>query len=811
MGYGTYTYQKFPIDYLVGVYGSNALSPSAPPVGGSIVVTGTVPPGLTANVGSNTLSGYATTEGDYNIVVTVKNSGNITVYTYKYTVVVLTVDITVGSSLTTTAYTSLSQIFSYSVSGSYTPTDTGTLVWIDAGSSLPLGVTLNTGTGASASLSGSSLEAGEFLVYLQVTDLDGHTYSKRFNLELTTATSIDSSFKPSLKTVAKVGATVASVFTMPYGNVGGYAPSNYLHYTWTTYPSPIPAIPSGSNAALDILTGIFTYTPSVYYDHNYRTVINDAPIQKKITKITNRIVRHITGSLSFDGVDITTPTTWLTTKNTPSSQVNELYSYNLNDDTVTSAPGNPYTYAINAIKGPDFEATLKPTSLYMVTGPETSNTEFVLREISTVDLTQTLSKTFNVASSGMSFNDIVRGSTVGKVLLLGNSQGCYLYTMGTETLVISSVLNVDRYYECGVSTINSGIEYFWILNKTDKQLIKYNPSLNTVVATYNLPSANLSNSSAKNGIGQANNQYIYITDSGNSKVYIFNIAGASFSTSTFSGSYVTPTSCFYDGNYVYILFQDTNNIYVGAPSNLAAHYTINLHTDRRLIEITYSGGGAKTYDAAGPLRTGSVLIRQFTKDYGLVTLADNGSGTLISSNTTAIPSTGTISYTSGQVSFTEYNQGESFPIDISYVTLPTNMIGGRRRDTHGVDWVVNNPFIISGYSFYSYVDHTVKMSIGLSFNKTSTDTINPVWIKDVAVKESVQISGGTPSYVPSLLDGTMPASVTIEYPDIDNTYFAIAGPATAAGTYYFTVEVDDSVNTEYVYVLSDIHPGHGGT
>jgi hypothetical protein len=103
------------------------------------------------------------------------------------------------------------------------------------------------------------------------------------------------------------------------------------------------------------------------------------------------------------------------------------------------------------------------------------------------------------------------------------------------------------------------------------------------------------------------------------------------------------------------------------------------------------------------------------------------------------------------------------------------------------------------------------MSIGLSFNKTSTDTINPVWIKDVAVKESVQISGGTPSYVPSLLDGTMPASVTIEYPDIDNTYFAIAGPATAAGTYYFTVEVDDSVNTEYVYVLSDIHPGHGGT
>lgn len=817
MAYGTYTYQKFPVDYIVGQYTTNALSPSAPPGGGSIVVTGTVPPGLTADTGANSLHGYATTAGDYNITVTVKDSGNVTLVDYTYTVVVL--DLTIGTNMSTpqslTTYTALSTIMTgdppkfwwVTSDGSYSPSDAKTLTWSDAGSVLPLGVSLVVGTMENPYLSGAALEAGEFLVNLQVTDLDGHTISKKFNVVFTTASSISSTFEPSLKTVPKVGATPGSLFTMPYMNVGGYAIDNHYHFTWNTYSSPIPILPSTSDAAMGILTGVFTYTPGVniFYDHYYRAIVNDTPIQKKVTPITDKIVCHITSPLTYDGFNVTTPLTWLTTKDSISGQINRLYSYNLNDNTVTAAGTNPYTYPINAIKGPDFEATVKPTSLYMVTGPETSSTEFVLREMSTADLTQTSSKTFSVISSGMTFNDIVRGTTSTKLLLLANSQGCYLYDTGTDSMAMSAVLNVNRYYECGVSTINSGTEYFWVLNKTDKQLLKYNPATDTVAATYSLPSANLSNSAAKNGIGQYSNTYIYVTDSGNSEVYILTIASGTFTTVPYDGNFITPTSCFSDGNFVYTLYQDTNNIRVAYPSTFAAHYTINLHTDRRLISITYSGGGTKEYDAIGPLKKGSIIIREFTKDYGLVTLTDNGSGVLISSDTNAIPNTppaGTINYTNGIISWYEYIQGETFPIDISYITLPTNMVGGRRRDTHRVDWVVNNPFITSGYSFNSYVDHTIKMSFGLSFNKSSTDTITPSWIKNADVKESVKISGGTPLYDPTLLDGAMPTGVTILYPDIDNTYFAIDGPATADGIYYFTVEVDDSLSEEKVYVVN---------
>jgi hypothetical protein len=810
MAYGTYTYSKFPIDYIVGQYATHALSPTSPPEGGSIVVTGTVPLGLTADTGANTLSGYATTTGDYNLTVTIKDSGNVEVSLYKYTVVVLALDITVGTSLTAQAYTTLSQSFTYAITGSYSVTDTSTLIWVNAGSFLPLGVTLNVGTGEHAALSGSALEAGEFLVYLQVTDLDGHSVYKRFIFILTNNGTIDSSFKPSLKTVQKVGVTPNSGFTMPYTNVGGYAPGSNFHYFWTTYPSSSPIIPSGSNATIGLLTGIFTYTDTIFYDHHYRAIVRDAPIQKRVTTITNEYVSGITGSSQFDGISVSIPLIWLTTKVSPSSDALKLYSYNLDTDTTTASSNNPYTYSINTMKGPDFEESVKPTSLYIVTGPETSTTEFVLRELSTTDMSQILSKTFTVGTSGLIFNDIIRGTTVNKILLLGNKYGCYRYDIGANTIALS-VINTDRYYECGVSTINSGTEYFWVLNKTDKTLIKYNPSTNVITATYNLPSANLVNSCAKNGICQSDNSYIYITDSGNGKIYIFNISGASWTTIIPSEQYSIPTSCFYDGSFIHILFQNSNNIWSAYPATLNDHYGVNLRTDQLLVPLSYSGGGSKEYDAVGPLRMGSVLIRQFTVDYGLVTLTDNGAGSFTSSNTTAIPNGGSINYCSGIIYYTEYNQGSSFPEDISYTTLPTNMIGYRRRDTYRVDWIVNNPYITSGYTFNNYMDHTVKISLGLSFNKSSNDTITPNWIINQSNKESIQINGGTPLYVPTLLDGVMPTGVSILYPDLDNTYFAIDGPATQAGLFYFTVEVDDSANSEYIYVASDEYAPRGGS
>ena len=152
--------------------------------------TSGLPAGLSLNSSSGVISGTPTVAGSYNFTVTVKdNTGTQQSQTFS-----LTVNATgSGFTITNTAFSNgvIGQPYSQLLTTTggcvtpFSPSPPFTLI----GGTLPNGLTIQTNSDSSRSLSGTPTLTGTFNFTLQATDACGHTASANFNITITGSSS----------------------------------------------------------------------------------------------------------------------------------------------------------------------------------------------------------------------------------------------------------------------------------------------------------------------------------------------------------------------------------------------------------------------------------------------------------------------------------------------------------------------------------------------------------------------------------------------------------------------------------------------
>ena len=253
----------------------------------SFNITG-LPAGLTANTTSGVISGTPIAAGTSSISLSANNSGG--------TGATVTLTLTVGAAAAapvitsaTTASVAVSASLSYTITATNTPTSF-------AASGLPLGVSVDTATGA---ITGTPTVAGVYTVGLSATNAGGT--SSTVNLTLTVGAL--SSITSSATSTAAVGVA----------------------YTYTATASPaatsfnISGLPSGLTA--NTATGVISGTPAAAAVSSVSLSANNATGTGPVTVLTltvgNRPV--ITSATSASGTAGSAFTYTITASNSPTS------------------------------------------------------------------------------------------------------------------------------------------------------------------------------------------------------------------------------------------------------------------------------------------------------------------------------------------------------------------------------------------------------------------------------------------------------------------------------------------------------------
>jgi Putative Ig domain len=232
-------------DGVVGQAYNNATLQSAggnPPVTWSISV-GSLPSGLTLNAGTGAITGTPTTAGTTTFTVKATDSSTPTAQT-----ATKQLSITVVAALTITT----SSLPNGTVGSAYNTTVAATggttpYTWswaAQSGSSLPPGLSINSGTGA---ISGTPSSQGTFSVTVTVTDstTPQQTASANFSISVTVTTLM-------VTTTSLPNGTVSSPYNQQLNFSGGTPP-----VTWSISVGSLP-----SWASLNASTGQITGTPN---------------------------------------------------------------------------------------------------------------------------------------------------------------------------------------------------------------------------------------------------------------------------------------------------------------------------------------------------------------------------------------------------------------------------------------------------------------------------------------------------------------------------------------------------------------------
>lgn len=796
MAYDPLTYDKFPLDYVVGMYGEHDLAPISVPLGGSINITaGTLPTGLRLDTSDWKLKGVATTENAYDISFDVLDSGSIIVDSFDYSIVVVLIVINYTDPtgpISYNAYTNFSDTFSYAITGPYTLDDATDITWVTTGSEIFDGIILGSGTSITINLEGRAKEIGKFLISLSTTNEVGHIFSQKFNGEIL-YTSPSGSDTPLLNTCDILGGTKSAQFSYTYQATQGVIPYNYR--TSIDYNSLDPKIPSTFSLVLNKNTGALTMTGNQLGNWNYRALVKDKIYQKKFRQIADQVITKVACSSWFDGIKSTANQyAFVASKDFPTGAAGHFYRYNLSTDTLSSVV--EFTSLVRDIAPPDFETDYQDSYVYVGLDPSGSATNYPIKEVNINTLAVTTTTTVT-ASSGVHITELVRSPYSVKALVLFDNDPIQSFNMSTKALA-ATAMSATRNYASGCVTYDGTNDTFWVLNVTDKILIKYNPISNTIINTYSIVGSSfVTNSCSREKIINFNNTKIMITDSSADKIYEFDIAGGTFTSHTLAVG-VEPVGLYTDNILIYVLSKN-NNVILCYNSDFTLRDTINLR-DNIYLEQIYSGNNfpETITNVRGPVKKGSVVIEYHTNDWGLITCTDNSSGILTSSMPSII-SNGSVDYCTGAITAEAYTETGTFTVILNYKNSSNELAGVSYRDNFQTYLLTNTNLEIL-YDNISTTDHIFKVG-DLTLNRTSSRSL--IYTETQSISDSVTISGGTPSYGISVVGCSLPAGLSITYPCSGTNIYCLEGNPTTPGVYTFTIQILDSVNNEMIFTAGE--------
>ena len=234
------------------------------------IVSGSLPPGMTLNAGTGTISGSPTTAGTYTFTAKVVDSkGNSDTTTCTITVLSSVLDIQCGTCGATKAMVGTGYSASFAATGgapSYTYS-------ISSGS-LPAGLTLNASTGA---LSGTPTASGTFTFTSKVTDSKGKTDTVTCTLVVQ-----PSPINLNCGSCSAGKAQVGSPFSASLSATGGTGALTYSIVSGSLPPGLTLNTSTGAISGTPTTGGTYTYTSKVVdskgsSDTSTCTIVVNAP------------------------------------------------------------------------------------------------------------------------------------------------------------------------------------------------------------------------------------------------------------------------------------------------------------------------------------------------------------------------------------------------------------------------------------------------------------------------------------------------------------------------------------------------------
>lgn len=383
--------------------------------GGTLPITwaisGGLPPGLTFNTGSGTISGTPTNTGTFTPTISVTDaagavSSKALAITVNPALDIATPTTGVGAPLSGLVGTSYSFTFA-SNNGGIAP-----YTWSVTAGALPIGMTLNANTGI---VSGSPTVIGSFSFVLQVQDNNGTKVTKTFTIDVSSPVTITTASLLSWTANSSVAYSQALAAT------GGTVP-----YTWSVTSG---ALPNG----LQIIAGVITGTPTTAGTYNFTVTATDSATpsltgSKQLSIVINQ------------AMVITTPSISSATVGTVYSQTMTLFGGTA--PVLWSATGLPAGMTIDSATGTIFgiPTAITPTpavpSTITVTDASgaTTSRSFSFNVYGTIVITQPItvtnavvatSYTINLAATGgrTPYSWSVTSGVIPSGLILGSGTG----------------------------------------------------------------------------------------------------------------------------------------------------------------------------------------------------------------------------------------------------------------------------------------------------------------------------------------------------------------------------------------------------
>jgi len=264
-----------------------------------LVTGGSLPNGLTLTTGGIVSGSPTAAVSNLSVTIQVTDSGSTTA-TKTFTITVVGSGFTI-STAALPAWT-LGQAYSQTLA---TANASGAVTWsLLSGNTLPLGLTLGTGTGV---ISGTPTAAGNVTFTVQATDSALQTATKTFGITINAA--------PAISTATLAGGVRNTIYAVTLASTGGTTP-----LTWTvsagTLPAGLTLSTAGFLGGTPTTAGTSTFTVQVadaagaLATRQYSLVIADASIAVSTATLPGGVVGTAYTTTSLAGTGGITPYVW---------------------------------------------------------------------------------------------------------------------------------------------------------------------------------------------------------------------------------------------------------------------------------------------------------------------------------------------------------------------------------------------------------------------------------------------------------------------------------------------------------------------